>query len=282
MRELEQSGHTVAETTEAPEQYPIDKDDQDMPSPKSTRSPAFQFYPKDFLSSSKVGRMSLTERGAYITLLAHCWLDGSLKEDPAILARIVGMKEKQFTRMWCNGPLHECFDAKNGRLTNDRLERERKVQADYRKRQVENGHKGGRPRKGLGSFGLSKTEPTKSSPSASAISDLQSASAGGGFRTAPLVARRRMDAAFEGPRVYVPQRVHTDFLGFRNGNADELHKWYEAVSEEWATGAKRTAETGPDMIAFWKARYAEKWPAAAPAQSHAQRRPSWAPKAVQS
>ena len=104
------------------------------PSSKFTRSPAFQFYPKDFLSSSKVQQMSLAEIGAYLKLLCHNWLDGSLLDDVAVLARIVGMKQAQFAKMWA-GPLHECFETRNGRLVNQRLEKERKAQADFRKKQ---------------------------------------------------------------------------------------------------------------------------------------------------
>lgn len=106
-----------------------------MPIPQST-SPAFQFYPKDFLSSSKVGRMSMTERGVYITLLSHCWLDNGLPDDVSQIAKLAGMKQPQFVRMWA-GPLHECFYAKSGRLHNDRLDRERKKQVEFRRRQTD-------------------------------------------------------------------------------------------------------------------------------------------------
>ena len=105
-----------------------------MPTSKSTRSPAFQFYPGDFLSSSKVQRMSLTEMGAYLKLLCLNWLDGSLPDDVAILASMVGLKQPQFAKMWA-GPLHECFEVRGGRLVNPRLEKERKAQAEFRKKQ---------------------------------------------------------------------------------------------------------------------------------------------------
>jgi uncharacterized protein YdaU (DUF1376 family) len=108
-----------------------------MPTSKSIKSPAFQIYPKDFLSSSKVRKMSLTEIGAYTVLLLTSWLDGSLPDDPCELARTLGIKEVQFRKMWA-GPLGQCFTERHGRLTNDRLERERKSQADYRKKQKEN------------------------------------------------------------------------------------------------------------------------------------------------
>lgn len=81
-------------------------------------------------------------------------------------------------------------------------------------------------------------------------------------RPMPIVARRRLDAAWEGPRVYVPHRVHMDLLALRNhtGAESELLKWYEAVSNDWTEGAHRSESPGADMFRFWKARYDEKWP----------------------
>lgn len=89
----------------------------------------------------------------------------------------------------------------------------------------------------------------------------------------PIHPRRRMDAAFEGPRVYVPNRVHQDFLALRQGNERELLDWYQVVSDEWFDGARKNEEPGADMFRFWKARYDEKWPPAAPTARNA--RPAW-------
>lgn len=109
-------------------------------------SPAFQFYARDWLSSSKVQRMSMTERGVYQTLLAFEWLDGSLPTDMKQLAAMVGMKASQFQRMWSSGALCECFVERDGRFVNERLESERQKQRDFRRRQSDNGSKGGRPK----------------------------------------------------------------------------------------------------------------------------------------
>lgn len=119
-------------------------------SSKSTKSPSFQFYAFDFLLSRRVRRMSMTERGVYITLLAMSWGEGSLPANLDDLAVDCGMKPDQFRRMWERGPLHECFVERNGRLTNPRLESERRKQIEYRKKQAENGAKGGRPGKAVG------------------------------------------------------------------------------------------------------------------------------------
>lgn len=51
-------------------------------------APWFDFYPERFIAGTAI--MELSERGAYITLLCHQWLAGSLPEDPRILARLAG------------------------------------------------------------------------------------------------------------------------------------------------------------------------------------------------
>ena len=107
-----------------------------MAARKRTTSPAFQFYPKDFISSSKVQRMTPAERGHYIMLLSHYWLDNGLPDDERTLARMLGLTLAAFRKAW-TGPLGECFKAIGGRLLNERLDHERKVQAEFRRKQKE-------------------------------------------------------------------------------------------------------------------------------------------------
>mgnify|MGYP001573564480 FL=1 len=135
MVDLKGSEHGPVGAGPAPDQTATPLEEVDaLATGKSSKSPAFQIYPKDFLSSSKVRKMSLTEIGAYIVLLLTSWLDGSLPNDPSEIARTLGIKEAQFKRMW-TGPLGQCFAEKNGRLFNERLECERKSQAEFRKKQ---------------------------------------------------------------------------------------------------------------------------------------------------
>lgn len=126
----------------------VDGGHDDMPTPaKRTTAPAFQFYPKDFLTSPRVMAMTPTERGIYITLLCYCWLEGGLSDDVNLLARLAGVPVKQFARVWPHN-LESCFRlARNGWRVNERLEVERKKQAAFHHRQAENGSKGGRPKK---------------------------------------------------------------------------------------------------------------------------------------
>jgi uncharacterized protein YdaU (DUF1376 family) len=120
-----------------------------MPTPKikRTTSPAFQFYPESWFSSSKVSAMSHTERGIYIDLLARCWLDHGLPTDIRRIAALVHIPPARFERIWSSGALCECFVERGGKLVNPRQERERQKQTDFRRRQIDNGSKGGRPTK---------------------------------------------------------------------------------------------------------------------------------------
>lgn len=143
MAYTEESGNGTAETAPSPEQDRVERSHEDMPTSKRTTSPAFQFYPKDFLSSSRVQRMSLTEVGAYIVLLSHTWLAGGIPTDTAEIAKIVKIPPVRFARMW-RGALSECFVKRGTILINERLDRERKKQIAFREKQAEFGKKGGR------------------------------------------------------------------------------------------------------------------------------------------
>lgn len=59
-----------------------------MSADPSKSAPWFDFYPERFIAGTAI--MELAERGAYITLLCHQWLAGSLPDDPRILARLAG------------------------------------------------------------------------------------------------------------------------------------------------------------------------------------------------
>ena len=96
------------------------------------RSPAFQFYPLDFVGDMNVRMMTNQERGFYIMLLCHCWLEGSLPDDAASLAMIVGEDLAEFKASWPR--ISRCFQVKEGRLIQKRLEIERENQRKFSKK----------------------------------------------------------------------------------------------------------------------------------------------------
>ena len=55
----------------------------------TNKSPAFQFYPGDFLSDENVISMTFEEKGVYIVLLSNCWIQGSIPADPDKIMRLL-------------------------------------------------------------------------------------------------------------------------------------------------------------------------------------------------
>lgn len=138
------------------------------------KSPAFQFYPKDFLTDGKVAAMTLEQRGAYITLLSICWLEGSLPDDLRPLARMVGVPLSEFRRIWV--ALAPCFTVKGDALIHKRLDKERAKQEAFRQMQSERGKLGGRPKAvALPESGLTGSEADTIAGESSSISDLRTA-----------------------------------------------------------------------------------------------------------
>lgn len=94
------------------------------------KSPAFQFYPRDFLADGSVSMMTYAERGVYITLLCHDWNDGGIPPDIDSLSKLLKIPTKKLEVTWkivgkCFMPMHE---HSMNKLTNPRLNKERKKQ----------------------------------------------------------------------------------------------------------------------------------------------------------
>lgn len=80
--------------------------------------------------------MTLPEVGAYIRLIARCWLEGSLPDDLAKLGRLCGTSEARMTQMW--PAIVPCFRTRpDGRWIHPRLEKEREKQAKFSRRQTD-------------------------------------------------------------------------------------------------------------------------------------------------
>jgi uncharacterized protein YdaU (DUF1376 family) len=133
------------------------------------KSPAYQWYPKDILTSERVALLDLREEGAYRRALDFCWLNGSIPADPVKLSRLIGKN--------CTKAVAEVVKSLFVILENDpeklihlRLEEEREKQKQFSEKQRVNGERGGRPKKGLGFSGLENTKPKKSSSSPSSSS----------------------------------------------------------------------------------------------------------------
>lgn len=114
--------------------------DQDTPNEelKTRKAPAFQFYVDDFLA----GTMDLSQEdvGAYIRLLCYQWNRGSIPVQTDKQQRLAG------------GSVSVDVLAKfrlqpDGRLVNERMERERQKQVAYREMQAKKGIASGKARR---------------------------------------------------------------------------------------------------------------------------------------
>jgi len=108
------------------------------------KPPAFQFYPKDFLADINVSIMTMEERGVYITLLSHCWLEGWLPNGSTKLKRICN-NPSNWKELWEN--VRHCFYENGDKLYHKRLEGERKKQLEWREKSREGGIKSGEARR---------------------------------------------------------------------------------------------------------------------------------------
>lgn len=138
----------------------------------SDKAPAFQFYPRDFLTDEHVVLMDLEERGAYITLLCMCWLEGSLPATDEDIAHILRIHLNKWSRL--SKKVKARFTPNEaGRLVNPRMEEERAKQLRWLEKSVEGGLRSAASRRAKKLKGGSTTlqppfEPNVNTASASA------------------------------------------------------------------------------------------------------------------
>jgi uncharacterized protein YdaU (DUF1376 family) len=97
----------------------------------SATSPAFQFYPHDFVGG-RVATYSLEEIGAYSLLLAFDWSLSGLPVEVEKLAKLCRVSLRKFRPIWA--VIGEQFPEENGRRYNPRLKLERAKQATNREK----------------------------------------------------------------------------------------------------------------------------------------------------
>jgi uncharacterized protein YdaU (DUF1376 family) len=128
----------------------------------STKPPAFQFYPKDYETDEHVKMMSLEQEGAFLRLLCHQWLTGSIPADRPAQAKLCRVPAGKMARLWPG--VAPCFaDAGEGRLMNPRMERQREAQARYSAERSQAGRRGAEKRHGSA---IAQPSPSHSSATA--------------------------------------------------------------------------------------------------------------------
>lgn len=187
-------------------------------------SPAFRFYADDFIAG--VVDMTQKEVGAYILLLAHGWNTHGL--DASDFSRLKRLAKGDISKH-----VLAKFKLKNGKLFNKRQEEERKIQSAFRRKQAENGAKGGRPiiNPSLSS-GLQKDEPKKSLPSPSPS---PSPSIKGGTTKLPSSDKRRFTRA----QTELTARFHQVLNGQWE---NDRQKWMGRIKHKEAKAERVIAE----------------------------------------
>ena len=135
------------------------------------KSPAFQFYPDNFVSGAPAFMRPL-ETHVYIWLLCLDWSHGGFILDEIALSSWCHVSRKDFAKAWPK--VRDSFIVRDGRWYNPRLDAERDKQRLYSERMSENGKRGGRPKadekptpKRTESRGLKSGKPNESIPSPS-------------------------------------------------------------------------------------------------------------------
>lgn len=139
----------------------------------SSKPPAFQFYPQDYLASSRVAEMTLEEEGVYIRLLCYCWSTGSIPADPERCARLAGKGCTVATATVVQRSFNE-HPTDPQRLVHDRLEIERENQRTRREQASSAGKKSAERRsKTQGETADTKEMPAKTHDSNGRSTDVQ-------------------------------------------------------------------------------------------------------------
>ncbi|MFH1739140.1 MAG: DUF1376 domain-containing protein [bacterium] len=89
------------------------------------KRPAMPLYVRDILSDQHFIVMSLAEKGAYMTLIMHCWMDRYIPDDPSQCARLVGCSEEEMRTVWPSIRRRFKRAKKAGLLIHGRVEEER-------------------------------------------------------------------------------------------------------------------------------------------------------------
>lgn len=107
------------------------------------KSPAFQFYPSDWLSDAKVQTLTAAQEGIYIRLLCYCWREGSLPADGSAIAQLC---KRDVSDLDIDHVLKNFFLLSDGKYHNKRLDQERDKQMRFAKERSKSGKLGAKKR----------------------------------------------------------------------------------------------------------------------------------------
>lgn len=105
------------------------------------KRPWFSLYCADILMDEKVRCMDNRAFGIYVKLLCHAWLEGSIPDDIARVSLMVGERLDVLQEAWAD--IRPClFRKSKGRLSQKRLESERKIAEVLSAERTQSGRRG--------------------------------------------------------------------------------------------------------------------------------------------
>jgi uncharacterized protein YdaU (DUF1376 family) len=111
--------------------------------------PFFPIYAAEMLADGRFQGWSLEERGAWVTLLAYAWNDGSIPAAHTQLARLLRVESGEMARIWSAiGDRFAAHPTEQGRLISPRLEDERDKAVQIGRKRAAAGREGAKARWG--------------------------------------------------------------------------------------------------------------------------------------
>lgn len=250
-----------------------------------SKSPAFQFYPADFMADGNQILMELDEVGAYIRLICVCWTEGHIPYDMRKLAKLARCTVAKMEKIW--PALEECFEddpAFRGYLVHPRLEKERNKQASFREKAKQAGKKSAAVRNERSTSVQGALAPsTNQNPTLLSSASAVSSSA---LPEQPVGSRQRKKRAIP---TYSAEFEELWRMHARGPKADAARAYIEALDSGVAHGALVAglrAYVREELRADFKGAHLfrwirdRRWEAYATAVTPGPTRPMWVPQIV--
>ena len=202
------------------------------------KAPAFQFYPRDWLSDPVQACMSAAGAGAYIRLLCYCWLNETIPGESGALARLAGMSPKEWARV--SDEVLAAFRADGSAFRHDRLDRIRSEHATSSSERSQSGRRGAQLR---WKHGKTIAEPSASDGNTMASDSSSSSSSTSVPPVAPLV-----EGGDAQPRVLRRHRTQAEHIRDKawgrcqhEPRCDERESCLQLIAQELASREERVA-----------------------------------------